>query len=422
MTAKRLINAVTFFGDSAIPEGDSIYESVWETARYLAEHGYSIVNGGGPGIMKAATDGAESVNGHTVAVYWEPRLAAYFEGKNLANITDESEHSANYLTRTLGLIERGDAYIVCKGGTGTISEFAMVWALSKLYYGAHKPVILFGDFWDGLIEAFQKAMILDEIELGVLYQARTKEEVLKLLQEHEKKVKFAKIPESGEDERAFLISGNIDRPAKVHKGPQTASSASTPANYNKVAATYHAKHAGQLVAQKQLDEFISLVNPPAKILDVGTGPGYDANYLSGKYSVVGIESARRFTEIAKFENPHLEIYNADIVDFPLPTKAYKGIWARDSLHHVSAAELPKVMAKLSNALVDGGILYVIVREGEGEVVEVDNRNGQDIEKFFHLFSAEELTQLARSAGLELVKIDHTKRSHHWLVGVFQKPV
>jgi hypothetical protein len=74
--------------------------------------------------MKAATDGAESVGGETIAVYWEPKLASFFEGKNLANITDESEASSNYVMRTLGLISKGDAYVVCKGGTGTVGSVA----------------------------------------------------------------------------------------------------------------------------------------------------------------------------------------------------------------------------------------------------------------------------------------------------------
>lgn len=73
----KLIRSITFFGDSAIPEDDPIYKSVWDAAKLLAENGFSIVNGGGPGIMKAATDGAESVDGNTVAIYWQPKLATY---------------------------------------------------------------------------------------------------------------------------------------------------------------------------------------------------------------------------------------------------------------------------------------------------------------------------------------------------------
>ncbi|BCX13588.1 MAG: hypothetical protein KatS3mg085_120 [Candidatus Dojkabacteria bacterium] len=404
----RLIKRVTFFGDSAIPEGDPIYESVYEAAKLLAQNDYIIVNGGGPGLMKAATDGAESVNGKTSAVFWEPKLASFFEGKNISNVTDESTSFSNYMMRTLGLIEQGDAYIVCKGGTGTISEFGMVWALAKLYYGSHKPVILYGDFWDDLIIAFQKTMYIDEVELSVLYNARTPEEILSLLKIHELKLKNVKSRVSG-DEAGFVLSTE----AKI-----------TSESYDKYARHYHADRAGKLVAQDQLDEFISLVNPPAKVLDVGLCTGQDASYLSNHYSVTAIEPSAKFCEIAKFECSNVNIVQGDIVNYELEPNTYKGIWARDSIHHISEKNLDKVFQKLSNALVDNGILYIIVREGSGEFVEEEEKNyttkDQPLKRFYHLFTAEELVQRAEKAGLVLEKIDHTKRSHKWLVGIFRK--
>lgn len=435
--SNRLIKTVTFFGDAAIPESDPTYKAVYEAASLLAENGYGVVNGGGPGVMKAATDGAEAVSGHTVGVYWEPKLAAVFEGKNLANVTDESEASANYVMRTLGLIERGDAYVVCKGGTGTISEFGMVWALSKLYYGSHKPVILFGEFWDPLITAVQENMNIDEIELSVLYQVTTPEEILEVLEHHEQRIASSvSRPESAGDEWAFMLgtSGTFSNSnatpdiavkSEVHKGPHSANPVpkgnSTKKYYDQLASAYHVQHAGKLVAQDQLEEFVKLVNPPAKVLDVGTGPGYDAAFLSEKYKVVGIEPSQRFVEIAKFENPTLEIFQADIVDFPLPENTYKGIWARDSLHHIPGKYLKSVFSKLAASMVAGGVLYLIAREGQGEITEEVNMEGRLFEKFFHLFNAEELTSLAGQAGLEIVKIDHSKRSHDWILGVFSKP-
>ncbi|MFQ5493182.1 MAG: methyltransferase domain-containing protein [Candidatus Dojkabacteria bacterium] len=405
VTDTRLIRSVTFFGDSALPEDDPTYQSVYEAARVLAENGYAIVNGGGPGIMKAATDGAESVDGDTVGVFWEPKLASFFEGKNLANVTDESETFSNYMIRTLGLIEHGDAYIVCKGGTGTISELGMVWALSKLYYGCHKPVILYGDFWDKLIEAFQETMNIDEIELGVLYQAVEPTEILSILKKHEIKLENCKVTDASEDESAFVLSPTTEMVRK---------------SFNMQAHEYHSTHAGKLVSQTQLDEFMALVHPPAKVLDVGTGPGHDASYLKEKYSVTGIELSKKFAAIAKFENPELEIINADIVDTALPENTYKGIWARNSLHHIAGTDLESVFAKLAAALVEGGILYVIVREGEGEFVEEDVKNYLKLEKFYHLFSEEELIKLAEDTGLMKVRVDHSKRSHKWLIGIFRK--
>ncbi len=401
----RLINNITFFGDSAIPEDDVIYKSVWETSKYLAENGFTIVNGGGPGIMKAATDGAESVGGKTIAVYWEPRLASVFEGKNLANVVDESETSSNYMMRTLGLIEKGDAYVVCKGGTGTISELGLVWALAKLYYGCHKPVILFGDFWDPLIEAFQKSMYIDETELVVLYQANTAKEVLDIITKHEILVQNCKTKNFQGDELAFVIS---DR------------SKSLAQEYNRVSSQYHNEHAGKLVAQEQLDDFISMINPPAQVLDIGCGPGYDLKYLSERFKLTGIDISSKFVNIARFENPNSEIILGDIVKVDIGVNKFKGIWARDSIHHVSNEHLDAVFQKIADALVDGGILYAVVREGTGEITERSKKSYTTIERFYHLFTPEELTQRASKVGLEMIKIDHTKRSHKWLIGVFKK--
>lgn len=401
----RLIQNVTFFGDSAIPEGDPIYNSVFAASKLLAENGFTIVDGGGPGIMKAATDGAESVNGKTVAVYWQPKLASIFEGKNLANVTDESETFSNYMSRTLGLIEKGDAYVVCKGGTGTISEFGMVWALAKLYYGCHKPVILYGDFWDKLITSIQEQMYIDEKELGVLYNANTPEEVISLITEHEKKIAHCRYQNITGDEAAFILGARHNK---------------TRESYNKNASAYHSTHAGQLAAQTELDEFISLVNPPARVLDIGTGPGYDAKYLSEKYSVTGIEISEKMAQIAKYEVPNINMVIGDVTLLELGESVYKGIWARNSLHHIKGEYLDETFAKIARALVDGGIFYTILREGQGESIELEDKGFDKVEYFYHFFDETELKARAEKAGLTTVKIEHSQRSHKWITGVFRK--
>jgi predicted Rossmann-fold nucleotide-binding protein/SAM-dependent methyltransferase len=401
----RVIQNITFFGDSAIPEGDEIYKSVWDAAKLLAENTYTIVDGGGPGIMKAATDGAESVDGNTIAVYWEPKLASVFEGKNLVNETDESQTESNYLMRTLGLIEKGDVFVVCKGGTGTVSEFGLVWCLAKLYYGCHKPVILYGDFWDGLIEAFQKAMYIDEVELEVLDNAKNPKELLDLIKSYEIKFAHCKNKKYDGDEKAFVMGGR----AQI-----------TIDEYNRVASAYKSEQVGKLLAQEQLDDFVDLVHPPARVLDIGCGPGQDLRYLSQKYAMTGVELAKRFVEIARLENPNANIIYGDIAKVDIGKNTYKGIWARDSIHHLPEEKLDDVFKKLADALVEDGILYVIVREGQGEIVETEKKNYTKIERFYHLFTPEELISRAKKAGLTLEKIDHTKRSHKWLIGVFRK--
>lgn len=401
---QRVINNVTFFGDSAIPEGDKEYIDAFETAKLLALNGYTIVNGGGPGIMQAATSGAESVDGKTKAVYWEPKLASHFEGKNVTNVTDESEAYSNYMMRTLGLIESGDVFIVFKGGTGTISEFGMVWCIAKLYYGCHKPVILFGEFWDEILESIQKNMYIDEIEMAVLRKATTPEEVLAIIEHYQKELSHCLLKNNSGEENSLMI-GRRDV---------------TVDTYNKIASNYHSSHVGRLVSQVQLDEFMSLVNPPAKVLDIGCGSGLDIKYLKQKYIVEGIDPSEQFVRIAKYENPDAKIEIGDIVTYDLPREEYKGVWARDSIHHIKKENLPMVFKKIQESLVSGGIFYVIVREGEGEFIETEKKSYYTFKRFYHLFSVNELTELAENAGFEVVKIDHEKRSHKWLIGVFRK--
>lgn len=402
---KRLLNNITFFGDSAIPEDNEVYKQVWQTARILAQEGYTIVNGGGPGVMKAATDGAESVKGKTIAIYWQPKLASFFEGKNLANVTDEYETATNYMTRTLGLIEKGDAYVVCKGGTGTVSEFGMVWALAKLYYGCHKPVILFGEFWDSIVETMQNQLNIDETELAVLYQANTPEQILSIIQKHELKIgDCAKRSISG-DESAFILSPR-------HLTNIVA--------YDQEAGSYDEHFAGKPVSHVQLDEFISLVHPPAKVLDLGTGFGQDAKYLASRYTVTGVEISPKSAMIAKFENPGMEIIVEDMVKYDFGQEKYKGIWARNSLHHIEDKYQDLLFRKAYDALVEDGILYLIVREGQGEKVEIDDRGYQKIEKFYHLYSKEEVFKRAKKVGFTVEKIETITRSHNWLNIILRK--
>lgn len=402
----RLLNNITFFGDSAIAEDSEIYKQIWTAARVLAENGFTIVNGGGPGVMKAATDGAESVNGNTIAVYWQPKLASFFEGKNLANITDESETATNYMTRTLGLIEKGDAYIVCKGGTGTVSEFGMVWALAKLYYGCHKPVILFGDFWDPIIETLQKQMNIDETELGVLYQATEVQQIIDILAKHELRLGDCRGRKDLGEESAFILSPR-------HEANSVA--------YDSEARTYDEQHAGKPSSYEQLDEFISLVHPPAKVLDLGTGFGFDAKYLAKKYTITGVEISPKTAAIAKFENPGMEIVVEDMVNYDFGKGKFKGIWARNSLHHIEEKFIDTIFEKAYTALVEEGIFYIIVREGKGEMVETDARGYQKVEKFYHLFDEQEISDRARKAGFAIEKLETVTRSHNWLNIILRKP-
>lgn len=184
----KVIKNIAFFGDADISEADETYKGAFDTAELLAQNDYVVVDGGGPGVMEAATAGAVKGGGKTISVTFDPINAPGFEGKYVKNVTDTEIVTTNYVERMFKLMEFSDAFIVFKGGSGTISEFGTAWVLAKLYYGHHKPFILFGDFWIEIIDAIRHGMNIDAKEMSVFEICRTKEEVLKTIQKFEKNI------------------------------------------------------------------------------------------------------------------------------------------------------------------------------------------------------------------------------------------
>lgn len=401
----RVIQNVTLFGDSAIQPDHPEYKKVYSLAQKLGKKGFSIVNGGGPGVMEAATSGAESVGGKTIAIYWEPKLASHFEGKTVTTTPDQSKAYSNYMIRTLGLIETGHVFVACQGGTGTVSEFGMVWALAKLYFGRHKPVILFGDFWHKVVDSFAENMLIDDEELGVLYFASTPQEVIDLIEGFELEIKSRQLQMAEGDESGFVLDGRNKLTART---------------YDKVAKLYHEERAGHPVSEKQLDEFISLVKS-GHVLDIGTGPGYDLAYLSKTFKKIdGIEASKEMAHIARFENPHAWIINKDVVDVELGQNKYRGIWSRDCLHHIPEVDQDRVFKKIADSLTPGGIFYLIVQKGEGEKFTEEKRNNYNMRRFYHYYTREELKSRGHKAGLEIVNMEQITRSHLWWAVIYRK--
>lgn len=188
----RPIKNVAFFGDAHILASDSTYRAAFETAKLLAQNGYTIVDGGGPGVMNAATSGAQAGGGPTLTVTFDPVNAPGYEGKYVKNVPDAEIITTNYIDRMFKLMEYGDIFVIFKGGSGTISEFGAAWVLAKLYYGHHKPFILFGWFWAEIIDIFRKYMNIDKAELSVFEIVDTPGEVLGAVNKFRERMKNEK--------------------------------------------------------------------------------------------------------------------------------------------------------------------------------------------------------------------------------------
>jgi len=194
MAKSRHISSIAFFGFSDYKREDKEYKKAYKSAAILAEKRYTIVNGGGPGIMDAATQGAESVDGDTVAITFDPENAPGFEGRYVGNKVDKEIKTGNYIERMFKLMEYAQLYIIYNGGTGTVSEFGTAWLLARLYYPHHKPFILYGSFWRPIVKAFEDNMEIREDASKVFKIVENDKEMLRAIKELEKETALKHLP------------------------------------------------------------------------------------------------------------------------------------------------------------------------------------------------------------------------------------
>ena len=180
-----VIERIAFFGSADIDEEHPLYKEAFKVARYLAYHGKVIVNGGGPGVMDASTQGAKAGNGKTVAVTFYPKDMPEFEGRYTANEVDKEIKTANYIERMFGLMDEADSFICFQGGTGTLSEWATAWLLAHLHYGNHKPIVLYGEFWQDVVKVIVDRFFIGEKEKGIFKIVKNEEELILALNEFE---------------------------------------------------------------------------------------------------------------------------------------------------------------------------------------------------------------------------------------------
>lgn len=191
-TAAHSIKTVACLGFADALPNDPLYKEAFDVGQALAKAGYVVANGGGPGVMRATSEGAKAGGGHVVGVTFYPKDVANFEGRDKNNPIDEEIKTDNYLARTLKLLEVGQVYVIFRGGTGTISEFGMAWGLARLYFGHHKPLILYGKFWEDIMVSFISHMRMRPEEFQVYRIASTPQEVLDCLELFEVMLKHDK--------------------------------------------------------------------------------------------------------------------------------------------------------------------------------------------------------------------------------------
>lgn len=147
--------AVTVFGSARTPDSDPYYRKAIECGRLLAENGFAVITGGGPGIMAAANRGAFEAHGKSVG------LNISLPAEQKANLYQSVELTFRYFfVRKVMFVKYASGFIIFPGGFGTMDEYFESLTLIQTLKIAPFPVVCIGhQFWDGLIDWMRKDML-----------------------------------------------------------------------------------------------------------------------------------------------------------------------------------------------------------------------------------------------------------------------
>jgi uncharacterized protein (TIGR00730 family) len=140
--------AVSMFGSSRIKSGHPYYEKSEKIARLLSDAGFSVISGGGPGLMEAANRGAFA--GKSPAIGLNILLPHEKGGNDFQDVSFDFRY---FFARKMMFVRFASAYVVLPGGFGTLDELSECLTLVQTGKSRRIPIILVGgDFWHGLVD------------------------------------------------------------------------------------------------------------------------------------------------------------------------------------------------------------------------------------------------------------------------------
>ena len=156
-TLSGINHAISIFGSARVKPGDPYYEKTVVLARRLAQEGFSVITGGGPGIMEAANKGAAEGGGKSVGM--NIRLPFEQKPNPYTNVHIDYKY---FFIRKVMFVKYAMAYIILPGGFGTLDELFEAMTLIQTKRIKSFPVILMGsEYWKGLIDWMKDTMMRD---------------------------------------------------------------------------------------------------------------------------------------------------------------------------------------------------------------------------------------------------------------------
>ncbi|MFZ2639762.1 MAG: TIGR00730 family Rossman fold protein [Verrucomicrobiia bacterium] len=147
--------AVTVFGSARTKKNEAMYRKAVQTGRLLAESGFAVITGGGPGIMEAANKGASEAGG--VSVGLNIRLPSEQKANPYINHPLEFHY---FFTRKVCFVKYASAFVLFPGGFGTQDEYFEAITLIQTHRIEQFPIVMIGrDYWRGLVDWMRQTMV-----------------------------------------------------------------------------------------------------------------------------------------------------------------------------------------------------------------------------------------------------------------------
>jgi len=173
--------AVSIFGSTRVKPGDEVYQRAEQIGKLLAENGFAVITGGGPGVMEAANKGAFSAGGKSIGLNIELPLEQ--KPNPYTNITLNFRY---FFVRKVMFVKYAVAYIILPGGFGTMDELLESITLIQTKKIRPFPVILVGsEYWKGFLDWIKDVVLKDEkissADLDILQLIDEPKEIIKAI-------------------------------------------------------------------------------------------------------------------------------------------------------------------------------------------------------------------------------------------------
>ncbi|BBL72850.1 TIGR00730 family Rossman fold protein [Methylogaea oryzae] len=175
---------VSIFGSARIKPDHPYYLAAQKVAELLADDGYTVISGGGPGIMEAANKGAFQQHGGSVGLNIELPHEQHPNPYQSIGLTFRY-----FFARKVMFVKYSMGYVCMPGGFGTLDEFFEALTLMQTHKIYPLPLILFGSqFWGGLLDWVKGTLLteglISEDELEVISVTDSPREVLEIMNRH----------------------------------------------------------------------------------------------------------------------------------------------------------------------------------------------------------------------------------------------